>query len=85
MVRKSWAQKMQSMATLLRGYGFVVNPTNTGFVGCHANGHTVTCNEKRLKWESVDPTVEGFGAVTQARIVPPCAEMLATKCQATFG
>ena len=61
MIRKRWAERMGSMVTYLRGYGFVVNWTATGIVACHPGGITVTVNERRMKWEAPsdpDPVVD---------------------------
>lgn len=83
MIRKTFMDKAQSMVTLMRGYGFVVNVTCTGIVACHPKGITVTINEKRMK---VEHPVKGDGdvpamLVAQQRVAPPTVEWLAARCE----
>lgn len=81
MIRKRWAERMGTMVTYLRGYGFVVNWTATGIVGCHPGGITVTVNERRMKWES---PAEPDPVVAVSMHSPPSMEWLVLKVEETL-
>lgn len=67
MVTKGQARSAEKFMELLRGFGFVTQHTSTGWLAIHKDGHAVTGNAKRIKWESFREMVNGTPVVTVFR------------------